>query len=63
MSHKVGNILNDFCSIIRCGDKLTVYPRNYLEGIQLSDDRMNVLFQVYAQLLADEQSERTKNET
>lgn len=60
MSHKVRNIFNDNCSIVRNKDQLTLYPKNHMEGITLSDERVTILFNVYSQLLVYEQEEMIK---
>lgn len=57
MSHKVGNVFNDYCAVVRCKDELSLYPRNHMQGVRLSDERMTILFNVYVQLLEEELNE------
>ena len=62
MSIKIFSLVGDNCCVQRDGDKLVCYPRDSMQGLKLSDNRMRELFYLYASYLESERlEERMRN--
>lgn len=58
MNKKCYVMVNDVCYVRRHKAGFECYPRDILQGVKLSDDRMNTLYQTYTKLLVEEANER-----